>query len=59
MDIVGNTNTNVQNLSGSGTFLNTEGLFDSYVVNVNEALRKVLGVFVRDEEGFGLRLHRY
>jgi|GEM_PF-2163938 len=57
MDIVGNTdtNTNAQNLSGSGTFLSAEQLFDSHVMNVNEALRKVPGVFVRDEEGFGLR----
>jgi Fe(3+) dicitrate transport protein len=57
MDIVGNTdtNTNAQNLLGSGTFLSAEDLFDSHVVNVNEALRKVPGVFVRDEEGFGLR----
>lgn len=42
-------------LLGSGTILDEKTLFDSHVFTVNEALRKVPGVFVRDEDGFGLR----
>ncbi len=30
-------------------------LYPAHVFNVNEALRKVPGVYVRDEEGFGIR----
>lgn len=40
---------------GSGAVLDHSLLEASHVFTVNEALRKVPGVFTRDEEGFGLR----
>ncbi|MEQ1636606.1 MAG: TonB-dependent receptor [Methylococcales bacterium] len=54
LDVVGSADP-IDSLSGSGTFLDKEALFKSHVFNVNEALRKVPGVYVRDEEGFGIR----
>ncbi|SJM92783.1 TonB-dependent receptor family protein [Crenothrix polyspora] len=42
-------------VSGSSTVLNKETLFRDHVANVNEALRKAPGVYVRDEEGMGIR----
>jgi Fe(3+) dicitrate transport protein len=42
-------------LDGSGQVLGGEELYTSHVLNTAEALRKVTGVNVRDEEGFGLR----
>jgi len=43
------------NASSSSAILTEKDLFSSHVFNVNEALRKVPGVYVRDEEGFGIR----
>lgn len=40
---------------GSATIIDESELRSSRVLTVNEALRKVPGVNVRDEEGFGLR----
>jgi Fe(3+) dicitrate transport protein len=40
---------------GSATILDQSVLVSSRALTVNEALRKVPGVTVRDEEGFGLR----
>ena len=42
-------------LSGSGSLVSGEELYTSHVFTTNEALRKVPGIVVRDEEGFGLR----
>jgi Fe(3+) dicitrate transport protein len=42
-------------IPGSGTVLENSLLEESHVFTVNEALRKVPGVYARDEEGFGLR----
>jgi len=42
-------------LDGSGQVVSGEELYGSHVLNTAEALRKVTGVNVRDEEGFGLR----
>ncbi|MGQ0457390.1 MAG: TonB-dependent receptor domain-containing protein [Hyphomicrobium sp.] len=42
-------------LSGSGAVVTGEELYTSHVFTTNEALRKVPGVVVRDEEGFGIR----
>lgn len=56
MDIIGQmTHASAQETVGSSTFLSEEELFESHVFTVNEALRKAPGVFVRDEEGFGIR----
>lgn len=42
-------------LQGSGHVVGGEELFTSHVFTTNEALRKVPGVNIRDEEGFGIR----
>jgi Fe(3+) dicitrate transport protein len=42
-------------LAGSATILNGQDLHAAHVFTVNEALRKVPGVHVRDEDGFALR----
>lgn len=42
-------------VQGSATVLTAETLSQSHVLTTNEALRKVPGVNVRDEEGLGLR----
>jgi Fe(3+) dicitrate transport protein len=42
-------------LDGSGQVVSAAELYTSHVLNTAEALRKVTGVNVRDEEGFGLR----
>ncbi len=42
-------------IAGSATVIGARELTDSRVFTVNEALRKVPGIHVRDEEGFGLR----
>ena len=42
-------------IPGSGSILDRETLTQSRVFTTNEALRKVPGTLVRDEEGFGLR----
>lgn len=55
MEITGEKTPLEDNLLGSGTVLDEKELFESHVSNVNEALRKVAGVQVRDEEGFGIR----
>jgi Fe(3+) dicitrate transport protein len=59
MDVIESNNakkdSGIERLSGSATLLTEKNLFESHVFTVNEALRKVPGVFVRDEEGFGIR----
>jgi Fe(3+) dicitrate transport protein len=42
-------------LDGSGQIVTGAELYTGHVLNTNEALRKVTGVNVRDEDGFGLR----
>lgn len=44
-----------QKLPGSAQVIDSETLEKSRVYSTNEALRKVAGLNVRDEEGFGLR----
>lgn len=45
----------LQGIPGSGEVIDKETLENSRVFTVSEALRKVPGINVRDEEGFGLR----
>lgn len=45
----------LRRMPGSIEMLDAETLATSHVFTVNEALRKVTGVHVRDEEGLGLR----
>jgi len=49
------TKAEQQRLPGSVAVLDQQVLEDSRVFTVNEALRKLPGLNVRDEEGFGLR----
>lgn len=52
--VIGKTE-NLPSIAGAGEVLDRKTLEGSRVFTVNEALRKVAGVNVRDEEGFGLR----
>lgn len=54
VDVIGGIE-NLPNIAGAGEIVDRESLEASHVLTVNEALRKVPGVNVRDEEGFGLR----
>ena len=54
VDVIGDS-LNVLKLPGSATVVDSATLEESRVFNVNEALRKVPGVHVREEEGVGLR----
>ncbi|MBM4234735.1 MAG: TonB-dependent receptor [Gammaproteobacteria bacterium] len=45
----------LERLAGGAHVLTEKDLADSRVLTVNEALRKVPGVFAREEEGLGLR----
>lgn len=54
VDVIGNMDA-LQSVTGSGAILDKEVLYQSHVFTTNEALRKIPGVNVRDEEGFGMR----
>jgi Fe(3+) dicitrate transport protein len=45
----------LDSIPGSATVIDAEILTESRVFTINEAMRKVPGVFARDEEGLGLR----
>jgi Fe(3+) dicitrate transport protein len=49
------TREHLRTTPGAGVVLETRDLERSRVFTINEALRKVPGVFARDEEGLGLR----
>lgn len=49
------TRDKLETLSGSGTLVDQATLYQSHVFTTNEALRKIPGIHVRDEEGFGMR----
>ena len=46
---------NLSRIAGSASILDARTLETSRVFTANEALRKLPGLVVRDEEGFGLR----
>ena len=54
VDVIGNQEQLLKTPS-SATVIEQEELETSHVYTTNEALRKVPGVVVRDEEGFGMR----
>ena len=54
IDVIGGSE-NLPNIGGAADTLDSKTLENSRVFTVNEALRKVPGVNVRDEEGFGIR----
>ncbi|NNE92894.1 MAG: TonB-dependent receptor [Verrucomicrobiales bacterium] len=51
--VIGSTDA-VFNLPGSGFYLDTTAIQDASYLNVNRILAKVPGVYVREEDGFGL-----
>ena len=53
--VVIGSRTNLDRIPGSGVILDRDLLDNARVFTINEALRKVPGVFARDEEGMGLR----
>ena len=55
VDVVGNADAQSGKSPGSAAVIDSQTLEESRVFNVNEALRKVPGVHVREEEGVGLR----
>ena len=55
VDVIGSGSSAVSQSSGSATVIDGRTLEESRVFNVNEALRKVPGLHVREEEGVGLR----
>ena len=54
VDVVGRRE-NLRNIPGSAYVLDSKTLENSRVFTTNEALRKLPGLVVRDEEGFGMR----
>lgn len=54
VDVIGKPE-DVYKIPGSATVVSEKELENSRVFTINEALRKVPGIHVRDEEGFGLR----
>src|SRR3569623_1859435 len=54
IDVIGATE-NLPRNAGAGMVLDNKEQEESHVFSDNEAMRKVLGVDARDEEGFGLR----
>ena len=53
--VVIGTRANLDRIAGSGEILDRDLLENARVFNINEALRKVPGIYARDEEGMGLR----
>jgi Fe(3+) dicitrate transport protein len=53
--VVVGSRARAQSLAGAAQVLDAADLRDARVLTVNEALRKVPGVYARDEEGLGLR----
>lgn len=54
IDVIGEAE-DMEKIPGSAKILGQDELEASRIFTVNEALRKVSGIHVRDEEGFGLR----
>jgi Fe(3+) dicitrate transport protein len=53
--VVIGSRANLDRIAGSGEILGRDLLENARVFTINEALRKVPGVYARDEEGMGLR----
>ncbi|MBI4401314.1 MAG: TonB-dependent receptor [Nitrospirae bacterium] len=54
-EIIGTAPTALEHIPGSGRVVTQETLFKNHRLTINEALREVPGVNVRDEEGLGIR----
>ncbi len=53
--IIGRTEDALQKIPGSGSIIGSKLILRTHPLSTNEILRKVSGVYVRDEEGFGIR----
>jgi Fe(3+) dicitrate transport protein len=54
-EIIGTAPTALDHIPGSGRVVTKEDLFKNHRFTINEALREVPGVNVRDEDGLGIR----
>ena len=54
-EIIGTAPESLEHIPGSGRVITQKDLWENHRLTVNEALREVPGVNVRDEEGLGLR----
>jgi len=54
-EIIGTAPEALEHIPGSGRVVTQESLFKQHRLTINEALREVPGVNVRDEEGLGIR----
>lgn len=55
VEVIGSAPEAFLKIPGSGTLLSSDLILKTHPMSANELLRKVPGVCVRDEEGFGLR----
>ncbi len=55
VEVIGISSHALDHIPGSGRVVTKESIQDNRRFTINEALREVPGVHVRDEEGFGLR----
>jgi Fe(3+) dicitrate transport protein len=55
VEIIGSLPESFLKIPGSGMILSTEAIEKTHPLSTNEMLRKIPGVCVRDEEGFGIR----
>jgi Fe(3+) dicitrate transport protein len=54
-EVIGTSPDAMEHIPGSGRVITKEALFENHRFTINEALREVPGVVVRDEDGFGIR----
>jgi Fe(3+) dicitrate transport protein len=54
-EVIGTAATALEHIPGSGRVVTQETLFKNHRFTINEALREVPGVNIRDEEGLGIR----
>lgn len=55
VEIIGTAPNALQKIPGSGAIIPSNILLNTHPISTNEVLRKVPGIYVRDEEGFGIR----
>jgi Fe(3+) dicitrate transport protein len=54
-EIIGTAPTAMDHIPGSGKVVTSESIQNNHRLTINEALREVPGVHIRDEEGLGIR----
>ena len=54
-EVIGTAPDALEHIPGSGRVVTQESIFKNHRLTINEALREVPGVNVRDEEGLGIR----